>query len=96
MTPPLNPNDPASIRARLALAADKIVGNKMVIFDALLQCREDYMAAAEHAIEQHKYWRADTQEDAGLRQKMIHDFAVIIGRSQTRLEMLHKAMAELE
>lgn len=87
---------PDAIRARFVAASSNVVGNKMILFDCLLQCREDYMAAAEHAIDQHKTWRADTSSNVALRVQMLSDFAAIIERSQARLEMIRKAIGELE
>ena len=83
------------LRSTLAKDRTNLVKNKMVIFDALLQCREDYMAAAEQAIQSHKHWRADTEAKPAFRQHMLDESAKTITKCQERLEMIRKAMEEL-
>ena len=83
------------LRSTLAKDRTNLVKNKMVIFDALLQCREDYMAAAEQAIKSHKDYRADTFYKPAFRQHMLDESAKTIAKCEERLEMLRKAMEEL-
>lgn len=87
--------DYTALRSTLAKDRTNLVKNKMVIFDALLQCREDYMAAAEQAVESHKAWSRDTASSPTMKNHMRDESAKTITKCEQRLEMIRKAMEEL-